>query len=91
MKWADGDAAVEVRGELERLGRRRFPRDGEAAGKWLAQCLRRDVRALRDVRPSFGMGPLPLALAAHREVDAALSSLLHVVDDRAGVVRWACA
>ena len=82
--WASREAALEARAEMQRLVVLKLPGPNGHTSSWASLCLRRDIRALERVRPSFGVSVMPPELGVFREFDAGICEALRVLDRRLG-------
>ena len=73
---------ADVKGELIQLVARSLPVERADIRRFRALCLRRDVRALGNAMPSHGLSEVPQSLHGFRAMDAAIFSVLKVLDKR---------
>ena len=73
---------ADVKGELIQLVARSLPVERADIRRFRALCLRRDVRALGNAMPSHRLSEVPQSLHGFRAMDAAIFSVLKVLDKR---------
>ncbi len=78
QRWLHDDLLNLARGELWRLVSKPLPEERRTIRSFRALCLRRDIAAMRRVRPDFGVSAIPDELGLHRGFDRALSDVLKI-------------